>query len=361
MAENFDVELMYIELLEHIGPERVIVMRNDDFNNLDDSKFVMRYRFSKPVVLKILEQIDAALEFPTDRNKPLTPVQQLLLTLRFYATGSFQIVSGDLHGISKATVSRYIRKVSEAIASLSHLYINFPIEHERRKVAQDFYRIGRFPGVVGAIDCSHIPITSPGGDNAETFRNRKGYFSINVQTVCDSNLLIRNIVARWPGSVHDSYIFDNCELRMEFETGRIRNSHLLGDSGYRLSSYLLTPFLNPGNEGEHNYNISHIATRNTVERQYGVWKRRFPCLRLGLRTKLPTTLTIIVSTAVLHNIAIETKEDEPPVDVALHQFLNDRRLIQQYEDVPVPVPQVAAHNHGPPAVHRQRLVEAHFV
>lgn len=33
------------------------------------------------------------------------------------------------------------------------------------------------PGVVGQIDCTHIPIISLGRDNAELFSNRNGYFS----------------------------------------------------------------------------------------------------------------------------------------------------------------------------------------
>lgn len=359
MSENFDVEVMYIEMLETFGPERILPIRKDDFYSMEDTKFVTRYRLSKQVVLKVLEEIDDKLEYPTNRNRPVSPLQQLLLTLRFYATGSFQIVSADLSGVSKSTVSRYIRKVSIAISSLASKYIQFPNHDERPQVIQDFYRIAHFPGVIGAIDCTHIPVISPGGHNAEIFRNRKGYFSINVQTICDSNLLIRNIVARWPGSSHDSYIFDNSEIRMKFETGRIRDCHLLGDNGYRLSNYLLTPFLNAENIGEENYNKAHIRTRNTVERQYGVWKRRFPALKLGLRTLTPTSLIIIVSTSVLHNIAIQTKEDEPPEDVPLHQYLQERRQIQAFEEVPLPP--IETDFPAPPAAYRQRIVQAHFL
>ncbi|KAH7961883.1 hypothetical protein HPB52_013099 [Rhipicephalus sanguineus] len=46
---------------------------------------------------------------------------------------------------------------------------------------EEFYRIANFPGVTGCIDCTHVKIKSPGGDDAEVFRCRKGYFSINVQ------------------------------------------------------------------------------------------------------------------------------------------------------------------------------------
>ncbi|CAH1970137.1 unnamed protein product [Acanthoscelides obtectus] len=137
--------------------------------------------------------------------------------------------------------------------------------------------------ITGSIDCTHIKIQSPGGDDAEVFRNRKGYFSLNVQTVSDAKLKILNIVCRWPGSTHDSAIFQNSRLCYQFETGVHAAGLLLGDNGYPLKNYLMTPFLSPQTIGQQNYNRAHIATRNTVERQYGVLKRRFPVLATGLR------------------------------------------------------------------------------
>lgn len=72
-----------------------------------------------------------------------------------------------------------------------------------------------------------------GGEVAENFRNRKGYFSINVQTVSDANMRILDIVARWPGSTHDQTIFNNCTLKHRLEIGQFRNGILLGDGGYQ--------------------------------------------------------------------------------------------------------------------------------
>lgn len=67
-----------------------------------------------------------------------------------------------------------------------------------------------------------------GGDDAEVFRNRKSYFSLNVQVVANANKEIIDIVARWPGSVHDSTIFQNSNLRILFETRQFHNCLLLG-------------------------------------------------------------------------------------------------------------------------------------
>lgn len=105
--------------------------------------------------------------------------------------------------------------------------------------------MARFPGVIGAIiDCTHVPIQSPG----EIMRNYseigRGIFSINVQTISDPQLFIRDIVACWHGSTHDSTIFLGSHVRRKFTTNEVINCHLLGDNGYKLEKYLLTPFPN---------------------------------------------------------------------------------------------------------------------
>lgn len=109
------------------------------------------------------------------------------------------------------------------------------------------------------------------------------FFSINVQTVCDASLKIRDIVCRWAGSTHDSRIFNNSSIRTRFEGGEFGSSVIVGDSGYGQKNYLLTPLTNPQTHAELLYQESQIRTRNPVERAYGVWKRRFPVLATGVR------------------------------------------------------------------------------
>ena len=36
--------------------------------------------------------------------------------------------------------------------------------------------------------------------------NRKQFHSINMQAICDANLIFQDVVARWPGPHHDSFI-----------------------------------------------------------------------------------------------------------------------------------------------------------
>lgn len=88
---------------------------------------------------------------------------------------------------------------------------------------------------------------------------------------------------------------------------------ILGDSGYPAKSYLFTPLLNTETRAQQLYNESHIRTRTIVEHTFGIWKRRFP-VAYGSRLRITTVMTIIIATAVPHNIAQSRGEDIPPMD-----------------------------------------------
>ena len=270
-------------------------------------------------------QIEDQLKHPTHRSDSLSPMNQLLVALRFYATGSFQLVVGDTANIDSATVCRTLHRVSRAIAGLRDRYVVFPeTDDMRRKVMKEFHAKSKLPGIVGAIDCMHVPIQSPGSPDAEIYRNRKGYMSINVQLVCDTNNIISDVVARWPGSVHDSTIFENSHIRALLETGQL-DGILVGDGGYASKTYMLTPVINPTTAAESTYNAAHVLARNCIERTNGMLKRRFPCLKYGMRLHLENILPVIVATVVLHNIAVLTRDEDPEDDEALEQFISGRR------------------------------------
>ncbi|XP_067216871.1 putative nuclease HARBI1, partial [Linepithema humile] len=148
-----------------------------------------------------------------------------------------------------------------------------------------------------------------GGEDSELYRNRKGYFSLNVQVITNAKFDIIDIVARWPGSTHDSTIFNHSRIKSLFEANRFNDGLLLGDSGYPYLSYLMTPLLHPSTPAEHLYNEAQIRTRSTIERCFGIWKRRFAVLSIGSRFQtVEKILPIITATAILHNIAQQENE-----------------------------------------------------
>ncbi|KAJ8981059.1 hypothetical protein NQ317_018032 [Molorchus minor] len=270
------------------------------------------FRLYKDTAQHLLILIEDDLQYPNNLNNAVSPMNQLLTALRLFSTGGHLSTVADYMQMDISTVSRIVVRVSEAIARLSPQYIRMPENGRFIEEQTKFYEIARFPKVIAVVDGTHIKIQSPGGEDAEIFRNRKSYFSVNTQVACNADLKFLNIVARWPGSSHDSTIFNNSDLMAQFEQRHFPNCYILGDSGYPLRNYFFTPLLNPNWPAQQLYNESHIRTRNTIERAIGVWKRRFPIMAYGARLKLETILTIIVATAVLHNITIEMNEPEPP-------------------------------------------------
>ena len=98
----------------------------------------------------------------TQRNRAISTEEQLVIALRFFASGSFLQVIGDTHGYDKATVSRIVRRVSLALANKHETWVKFPTRMEdKNAIRAGMYEIAGFPCVIGCIDCTHIRIQTP--------------------------------------------------------------------------------------------------------------------------------------------------------------------------------------------------------
>ncbi|XP_048240406.1 putative nuclease HARBI1 [Haliotis rufescens] len=304
-------------LFERLGrtrKDRVFRKRTQHLESMSEEEVRARYRFGKASIGYICDLVRDELQPKSSRSHALSVELQVLVALRFFASGSFLQITGDTIGIDKSTASRVVRKVSLAIASLVPKFVTWPSERDIGDIRKEFYNISRFPGVIGCIDGTHVRIQAP-SDNEPAFVNRKGYHSINVQAVCDSQGKFTNLVARWPGSTHDSHVFKMSNVRQHLETHHttLQDGVILGDSGYACRPYLMTPYLKPSSPEQERFNSSHKRTRSTIERAFGWLKRRFHVLHGEIRMSPERVCTIIGACAVLHNLAIILRE--PMLDV----------------------------------------------
>ncbi|XP_052848338.1 LOW QUALITY PROTEIN: putative nuclease HARBI1 [Drosophila gunungcola] len=295
--------------LRHRKP-RVYQTRPNFLEDMDDDEFIAKFRVSKATCSMLLQKIGGKMEHLTSRNYALSPEDKLLLALRYYACGKFLVTLGDFCKVSTSSACRAVKEVSFNIAAMSREYIKFGDPDD---VVEGLQKLSNFPNVMGAIGCTHIRIKSPGQREDEEYRNRKGHFTLKVQAVSSAQLIIQDLVARWPGSTPNSTIFENSRLKQRWESGEFENSVLLGN-GYKSSKYMMTPVAKPTTEAEKRYNESQIATVNIVSRCFEAWKRRFPVLSYGMRIHVDTAKVVIVACAVLHNIAIQEKDPLPPKD-----------------------------------------------
>ena len=199
-----------------------------------DREFEARYRMRKVTVNFIVEQFDHRRR----RCNAVPSIIQLTVTLRFYATGTYQSAIADLHGIDRTTVCKIIKHVSRELAKLSQKSVSFP--RDLVTVKTEFKELSRISNIIGAVDGTQVRVQSPGGENAAKFVNRKGYYSLIVQAVVGPNYQFFDLVCRWPGSTHDAMIYRNSRIKEKLDNG-IVDGILLGDSGYPCSKNLLTP------------------------------------------------------------------------------------------------------------------------
>ena len=152
----------------------------------NDNELRQRYRFGRNTIEYITRLLHDDISPMTNRNRSVSATRQVLITLRFLASGSFQQVTGDsVAGLDKSTVSRIVRRVTLALSRRVDQFIRFPqTQEERDNAKQGFYNIANFPCAIGCIDATHIRIIAP-TENEWDFVNRKRYHSINVQGICD--------------------------------------------------------------------------------------------------------------------------------------------------------------------------------
>ena len=101
---------------------------------------------------------------------------------------------------------------------------------------------------------------------------------------------------------------------------------LVGDSGYPLEPYLMTPFANPSTR-EENYNRSHKKTRAIVEQCFGILKSRFRCLHKSggaLQYSPVKCACVAISCFLLHNRCIDRNVPLPEDDV--FNILQEERI-----------------------------------
>lgn len=118
--------------------------------------------------------------------------------------------------------------------------------------------------------------------------------------------MFTNVVARWPGSTHDSYLFRSSSIENNHRS--LDDGILLEDSGYACSPFLMTPYNNLRNAAQEAYNAAHTKTRVEIEKTFGRWKRRFHVLHSEIRMTPEKACLITGACAVLHNIAVLMKE-----------------------------------------------------
>ena len=160
-----------------------------------------------------------------------------------------------------------------------------------------------------STDGTHVVLHQKPGLDGEVYYNRKSRYSMNVLLTFDNSRLIRYVVTGWPGSVHDSAIWDSTTVQKHPDEYFSPGQYQFGDSRFRLTRYMIVPYLQPAASVPDNreFNTRLSSGRVVSEHGNGVLKARWQSLR-GLPVVINEPIHVrkacswILACSILHNI-----------------------------------------------------------
>ncbi|XP_074315293.1 uncharacterized protein LOC141651481 [Silene latifolia] len=214
---------------------------------------------------------------------------------------------GAVYTRSGETVSRHFHMVLRVVMKVGQYYI------KERDSTVSFAIDSKwkwFEGVVGALDGTHLEMTVYKQDRPR-YRNKKGDITTNVLATCDNNLRFSYVLPGWEGLASDPRVLYDA-LRRPNGLKLIPNKYYLVDLRYTNGPGFLAPYkrtryhLNlwrgntPTNYKEL-FNLRHSSARNTIERAFGILKKRWAILRKSSFFDKKTQVRIINACFILHN------------------------------------------------------------
>lgn len=159
-------------------PMRVLRDAQNPLEMMSETEFSRAFRFSKDTVQDILKMLSYGLAKHTNRGQPVSPMYELLITLRFLASGSYQ--TKMCKNVSQPTISRILKRVTTLLSEQRLRFIKIPERNDYKRIATEFMQHGGFPEVFGCIGSTHIAIKSPGRNLSDGYLNEMGFYSFRA-------------------------------------------------------------------------------------------------------------------------------------------------------------------------------------
>lgn len=174
-----------------------------------------------------------------------------------------------------------------------------------------FQNLSHIPGILGAIDGAYIPIKAPKIDS-EVYINRKCFYGITLQAICDPSLKFIDCFAGYPSSVSNVIIFSNSDIYALITTNPQtyfpNGEFIVGDKVYPVLPLGLfhCMYINRGNipEIQRRFNTSLASTRQVIERSFALLKGRFRRLKYLDMNRTDLIPATILASCVLHNVCL---------------------------------------------------------
>jgi hypothetical protein len=283
----------------------------------EDDRWIQCFQTTKRAVFSLAEMLRPQIQRRDTRYRLAIPVLvRVCCTLFKLAQGCSIFICFEFFAVGKTTVSQMLRDTVYAINETLRHKLTWPNGQKLLDCQLRFRDLCGMPGLVGAIDGMHVAISKPqfGAEGYYYFKS-SGY-SLNCQAVVDSHKCFMDLYLGMLGSTNNSRILRRSSLYHLAQQNTLFDTHfilpgfasyLVGDSGFPLLPWLMTPHNWRGNFGilENLFNRKLRHGHCVVENAFGLLKQTFREL-LGKSSLRVTFLPdVILYCAILHNVLLE--------------------------------------------------------
>lgn len=270
---------------------------------LDENRFreMVRVNWNTFDIIINLIKDDDVFHGPNSWKQFPVEVQTAIVLYRLgcYGEGSSKGKMAKLFGVGDGgTIGIITKRVFKAICNLKSNFLVWYVDGTEIKLAEK-------------------PTVDP-----EAYFSRKNNYSLKLQVVCDHQLIIRQAIIGYPGSVNDSRMYKECPLytnTFEYFSG---SEYVVGDSAYQLSSTLITPYKQSSRKvtytilyERNSFNRRISKYRVKIENCIGMLKERFGSLKelkllIGSDKNNKIACQWILTCLILHNIIKRNGADD---------------------------------------------------
>ena len=204
---------------------------------------------TKAAIFNLVEILKLAVEKKNTKYRLSIPVLVRVACTLFKLThGASLFICSKMFAIGRSIVCLVLREVVQAINVALRSEIAWPSRKKILEIEAGFQQLCGLPGVVRAIDGTHISISKPRESPIDYFYFKSGGYSLNCQAVVDSNNRFLDLFLGMPGSTNDSRVLCRSTLYHRRMHGSLWDStlsfqgfspNLLADSGYPLLPWVM--------------------------------------------------------------------------------------------------------------------------
>jgi hypothetical protein len=318
----------------------------------DDDRWVANFRFTKDAMFRMASVLAPHCERQDTKFRRVVPIRvRVACALYKLVQGASLLICSKMFAIGQSTVSVCLRNVVHAVNLEFRSEISFPRGNRLSNVMQDFQEFCGLPAVGGAIDGTHIHIRKSYMAPEDYFYFKSSGYTIQCQAVVDRWKRFLDLVAGMPGSTHDSRMLRRSALYLQAESGILFEDginvdgftpYLLGDGGYPLKNWLMTPYrdgcgrANQRSMLDRLYNKRLSRGRSVVENAFGILKQSFRELLTITDLHVTFVPDVVVCCSLLHNVLLGQSPDEV---ARLLEILQREGALPEVDDDPLVDPQ----------------------